>query len=223
MTPICQENPLLLVLSIITTFPRRKRVVAVLRVARIAPSRVRRGQGLSEVFAIKICSWRKGNRNILSCFHYRWVFFNTLSVSSSPCGIWQPFLLQLRRIWRGTGGEANAPFLPRAKIGSAEKRIGEDGGLWSAFPWHALLWLVTCQELQDPVIFNCCFQCHPNHQRWHPKWKLSRNMCTCCMHVFCTLGADLHAQSALANKISASELSRKFIMSALLVGHGKAF
>ncbi len=35
---------------------------------------------------------------------------------------------------------------------------------------------------------------------------------------FCTFGADLHAQSVLSNKISASELTRKFIKSALLVG-----
>ena len=32
------------------------------------------------------------------------------------------------------------------------------------------------------------------------------------------LGADLYAQSVLSNKISASELSREFIKSALLVG-----
>ncbi len=35
---------------------------------------------------------------------------------------------------------------------------------------------------------------------------------------FCTFGGDLYAQSALTNKISASELTRKFIKSALLVG-----
>ncbi len=34
----------------------------------------------------------------------------------------------------------------------------------------------------------------------------------------CTFGADLYAQSVLTNKNSASELSRKFIKSALLVG-----
>ncbi len=38
------------------------------------------------------------------------------------------------------------------------------------------------------------------------------------MHVFCTFGADLYAQSVLFSKISASELSRKFIKTALLVG-----
>ncbi len=42
-------------------------------------------------------------------------------------------------------------------------------------------------------------------------------------HVACTLsrtlGTDLHARSALINKISALELSRKFIKSALLVGY----
>ena len=41
---------------------------------------------------------------------------------------------------------------------------------------------------------------------------------THCMHVFCTFGTDLHAQSMFINKISASELSRNFIKSALLVG-----
>ncbi len=51
----------------------------------------------------------------------------------------------------------------------------------------------------------------PNHQRWHAKW----NMHTC----ICTFGADLYAQSVLINKISASELSWKFIKVALLVGY----
>ncbi len=36
---------------------------------------------------------------------------------------------------------------------------------------------------------------------------------------FCTFGADLCAQSVLINKNSSSELSRKFIKSALLVGN----
>ena len=36
---------------------------------------------------------------------------------------------------------------------------------------------------------------------------------------FCRFDADLHAQSVIIDKISASELSRKFIKSALLVGH----
>ena len=39
------------------------------------------------------------------------------------------------------------------------------------------------------------------------------------MHVFSTFGTDLYVQSVLINKISASELSRKFIKSALLVGN----
>ena len=42
-------------------------------------------------------------------------------------------------------------------------------------------------------------------------------LCTHSMHVFCTFGANLYAQSVL-NKISALELSRKFIKSAWLVG-----
>ncbi len=37
---------------------------------------------------------------------------------------------------------------------------------------------------------------------------------------FCMLGTNLHAQSVLVSKISASELSQKFIKSALLVGGG---
>ncbi len=61
----------------------------------------------------------------------------------------------------------------------------------------------------------------PNHQRWYARWKLSWNMYT--MHTrFCTFRADLYAQSVLTNKISASELSPKFInKSALLVGFNK--
>ncbi len=36
---------------------------------------------------------------------------------------------------------------------------------------------------------------------------------------FCTFAVDLYAQLVLINKISASELSRKFIKSKLLVGY----
>ncbi len=47
----------------------------------------------------------------------------------------------------------------------------------------------------------------------------SVEICTRCIHVFCTFDADLYAQTVPSNKISASELRRKFIKSALLVGH----
>ena len=47
----------------------------------------------------------------------------------------------------------------------------------------------------------------------------SVGMCTSCIHVFASSSTDLHAQSALIDKISASELRRKFIKSALLVGY----
>ena len=40
-----------------------------------------------------------------------------------------------------------------------------------------------------------------------------------CLHIFRTFGTDLHAQSVLINKISASELRRKFIKGPLLVGY----
>ena len=46
----------------------------------------------------------------------------------------------------------------------------------------------------------------------------SVGICTRCTQVSARCGTDLHAQSVLVNKISASELSRKFIKSALLVG-----
>ncbi len=63
-------------------------------------------------------------------------------------------------------------------------------------------------------------RCKPNQQRWHAKWKLSQNMFM--LHTrffFCMFGDDLHAQSALCNKISASKLGKKFSKSALLVGN----
>ncbi len=41
---------------------------------------------------------------------------------------------------------------------------------------------------------------------------------THCVHVFARFGADLYVQSVLIDKICASELSRKFIESVLLVG-----
>ncbi len=41
---------------------------------------------------------------------------------------------------------------------------------------------------------------------------------TGCTRVFCTFGVVLHARLVLSNKISASEISRKFIKDALSVG-----
>ncbi len=43
-------------------------------------------------------------------------------------------------------------------------------------------------------------------------------ICTHCAHFLAHFGTDLHAHSVLSNKISASELSQKFIKSALLAG-----
>ncbi len=59
---------------------------------------------------------------------------------------------------------------------------------------------------------------HPNHQRWYAKGKLSRNVCTLHARFFARFGADSRARSALINKISASELRRKFIKGWLVVG-----
>ena len=42
---------------------------------------------------------------------------------------------------------------------------------------------------------------------------------THCIHIFARLGVDLHAQSVLINNFLPSEISRKFIKSAMLVGH----
>ncbi len=50
----------------------------------------------------------------------------------------------------------------------------------------------------------------------------SVGICTHCMHVFCTFGTDLYAQSVLNNKISALEITRKFIKRALLVGQANS-
>ena len=57
----------------------------------------------------------------------------------------------------------------------------------------------------------------PNHQRWHAKWKFGRNAYTFRTRLR-TFDSDLHAQSVIINKISASELTKKFVKSALLVG-----
>ncbi len=54
----------------------------------------------------------------------------------------------------------------------------------------------------------------PNQQWWYAKWKLGWNA-----HTLHTFDANLYAQSALSKKISASELTWKFIKSVLLVGY----
>ncbi len=57
-----------------------------------------------------------------------------------------------------------------------------------------------------------------NHQGRYAKWKISWNMYT--LHArLRTFGTDLQAQSVLISKILGSELRRKFIKSALLVGY----
>ncbi len=59
----------------------------------------------------------------------------------------------------------------------------------------------------------------PNHQRWCAKMEAQSEHICIAYTCFCTFPTDLYAQSVIINKISASELSRKFIKSALLVGH----
>ena len=58
----------------------------------------------------------------------------------------------------------------------------------------------------------------PNQQRWYAKWKLSRNTYT--LHTrLCTFGCQFCMLSrCLVTKFLASELSRKFTKSVLLVG-----
>ena len=58
----------------------------------------------------------------------------------------------------------------------------------------------------------------PNQQRWYAKWKLSLKCVHIAYNVFVRFGTDLHAQSVLIDKVSASELRRKFIKVALSVG-----
>ena len=67
------------------------------------------------------------------------------------------------------------------------------------------------------VIYFCCS--YPNHQQWHAKME-ARSKYAHVAHTFLHACARiLYAQSALINKISASELSRNFIKGALSVGH----
>ena len=61
----------------------------------------------------------------------------------------------------------------------------------------------------------------PNHQRWRVKMEAQSEHVSIAHAVSQRLAPDLHAQSVLADKIPASELRRKFIKSALLVGRGK--
>ena len=51
----------------------------------------------------------------------------------------------------------------------------------------------------------------PNHQRGYAKWNLSWNYRYTLHTCFCMFGTNLYAQSVLINKISASQLSQKFV------------
>ncbi len=61
---------------------------------------------------------------------------------------------------------------------------------------------------------------HPNHQRWYAKMEAqSEHVHVAYIHVFfARLAPDLYTQSVLVKKVSASELSPKFINRVLLVG-----
>ncbi len=56
---------------------------------------------------------------------------------------------------------------------------------------------------------------YPTTKQWHAKMEAQSEFVRTRYRTF---GADLYAQSVLINKISGSELSRKFTKSALLVG-----
>ncbi len=98
-------------------------------------------------------------------------------------------------------------------------------GIWFQDLWNMLLsalhrkinWYLFFEKLFFPWC-SAISNWQPNQQRWYAKWKRSVGICTHCMHVFARLAPDLCAQSVLISKISASELRRKFIKSALLVG-----
>ena len=65
----------------------------------------------------------------------------------------------------------------------------------------------------------CCYTLTPN-QQWHVACKMesSGGIYSHCTHIFACLAPICMISRWLVNKISASELSRKFIKSALLVG-----
>ncbi len=69
-----------------------------------------------------------------------------------------------------------------------------------------------------------CIQCSifflivPNHQRWKLSWSIRTHTVA---HTFLHVWRRLACSVGAYQKISASELSQKFIKSALLVGYGK--
>ena len=108
------------------------------------------------------------------------------------------------------GEEEQRKFLSPAHVPQGKKRetyFFWSGGGWTD-EWVALKHLTGFQHRL------------PNRQRWYAKWKLSWNIYT--LHSrFSTFGADLHAQSVIIDKISASELSQKFIK-VIIVGWVKS-
>ena len=59
---------------------------------------------------------------------------------------------------------------------------------------------------------------HPNQQRWHAKWKVSRNMYTLPTSFFARFGTDLNAQSVLISKSFCIGAQSEVIKGPLLVG-----
>ena len=79
----------------------------------------------------------------------------------------------------------------------------------------ALLALLAAACGNNATIAAAAAAAMPNHQRWYAKWKLGWNICSIRI---ARLALICKLSRWLVSKISASELSRKFIKSALLVG-----
>ena len=130
--------------------------------------------------------------------------------TSTQCNLPNFYGRKLDHFWVGRG------------VGRGEGR-GESND-----PSYSGLWIETgngtsfsCPPLNFHVKSALAPLPDPTTKRWRAKWKLGRN--THASHArLCTFGApDLHAPSVLVNKVSASELSRKFTKSAPLVGFEK--
>ncbi len=86
-------------------------------------------------------------------------------------------------------------------VGGGERILEEDKDAVAKKKWSGFCWKSPSQ----PATVAC-------------KIGSSVETCTRCVHVFPRLAPILNARSVLSNKIFASELSREFIKSALLVG-----
>ena len=137
------------------------------------------------------------------------------SFSQEEMEEWKTATFYYSLLLGGSRGSNNA--LGRQRRAKEREREQQLRGMIIIIVHRGLISTLVLSQMDFSTLCSSnCVHC-PDHRRWCAKWKLSQNAYT--LHTsFCTFSADLYAQSVLNNKISASELSQRFIKIVLVVG-----